>query len=140
MFFLNDTSLQEIQNWVAAQYGAIGAQKRGYDVELRPHRVQRSNEQNRFLMAILLAIVRFYHDTGFMPSGLSPWAMRTDILKEYFKARAGVLSTAKLSSADFGKFVDFIQHTMVNESDGEFEILQPDSAYMRALCEMGERG
>lgn len=137
MFFPADTSLSVIQNWVARQYTAIGDQKRGYDVELRPHRHQRSNEQNRFLMAVLTQMVRFYENTGFRPCGLGAWAMRTDILKEFWKARLGVVSTAKLSTVDFGRFVDAIQNHMVVETNGEWEILEPDSAYVRSLYEQG---
>lgn len=138
MWFPSDSSLERIQSWVAQQYGAVsGRAKHGFDVELRPHRRQRSTEQNRFLMAIMVAQVRFYHETGFMPSGLSAWAMRTDILKEYWKSRLGVTSTAKLDTAAFGQFVDGIQRTLVEETDGQWEILEPDSAYLRTLIEQG---
>lgn len=137
MYFPKNTPLPEIQTWVACQYAAIGPQVRGYDVELRPHRRGRTNEQNRFLYAILSALVRFCHETGFLPAGLSPWALRTDILAVYYKSRFGVAHTSKLSTADFGKFVDSIQQSLVEESGGNWEILEPDSAYVRSLIEQG---
>lgn len=138
MWFPSDVLLERIQSWVAQQYGAVsGRAKHGFDVELRPHRRQRSNEQNRFLMAIMVAVVRFYNTTGFMPNGVSAWMMRTDILKEYYKARFGVSSTSKLDTRAFGEFIDNIQRSLVEESSGEWEILEPDSAYLRALIEQG---
>lgn len=137
MYFSHDTSLTQIQSWIARQYTAIGNQSRGYDVDLRPHKQQRSNQQNRFLMAIMVAIIRFYHETGFIPKGLAPWAMRTDILKEFWKARFGVVSTAKLDTKAFGEFIDSIQREMVEQTNGEWEILEPDSAYIKSLIEQG---
>lgn len=137
MFFSSDASLQQIQSWVARQYNTMGLQKNGYDVELRPHRKQRSTEQNRFLMAIMVELVRFYHETGFMPQGCQPWMMRTDIQKEYWKARLGVVSTAKLDTKAFGNFVDGIQRILVEESDGEWQIMEPDSAYLKSLLADG---
>ena len=133
MFFQYGTSLERIQKWIASQYAVIGEQKNGYDVELRPHKKQRTTNQNKFFMAIMVAIVRFYQNTGVMPAGLSPWAMRTDILKEFYKARFGVVSTAKLDTKAFGEFIDNIQRTLVEESGGEWEVLEPDSDYLRSL-------
>lgn len=133
MFFQAGTSLERIQKWITNQYVAVGDQKNGYDVELRPHKKQRTMQQNKFFMAIMVAIVRFYQNTGFMPTGLSPWAMRTDILKEFYKARFGVTSTAKLDTKAFGEFIDNIQRTLVEESGGEWEVLEPDSDYLTSL-------
>lgn len=137
MFFNTNTSLQQIQSWIATQYNALGMQKNGYDVELKPHRNKRSNQQNRFLMAILVKLVQFYQETGFMPSGLSHWAMRTDILKEYYKARFGIGSTSNLDTSAFKKFTDDIQHSLILESHGNWEILEPDSAYIQSLLAEG---
>lgn len=138
MYFAPGTSLESIVGWISKQYRAVSTSApHGLDVELKAHKRQRSNEQNRFLMAIMVAMVRFYHETGFIPKGLSPWAMRTDILKEYWKYRAGVVATHKLSTADFGKFVDFIQQTLVQETEGQWEVLEPDSAYLKSLVEQG---
>ena len=138
MYFAPETSFDVIVGWLGKQYHAVkSSAPHGLDVELRPHRRQRSNEQNRFLMAILTALVRFYHSTGFIPLGLSPWAMRTDILKEFYKARFGVVSTAKLSTKAFGEFVDNIQQSLLQETNGEWELLEPDSAYLRSLYEQG---
>lgn len=138
MWFPSDASLSQIQAWVVKQFTAVsGGAKHGFDVELRPHRRQRSNEQNRFLHAILQAMVVFYRNTGFVPAGLSPWAMQVDVLKVYWKSRYGIQTTRNLTTAEFTKFIDFIQLTMVEESNGCWEILEPDSAYLRALVEQG---
>lgn len=138
MFFNSSTPCSEIQRWISVQLPAVvSAAKNGVDVDIRPHKTQRSNQQNRFLMAIMVALVRFYHETGFLPSGLSPWAMRTDILKEYWKSRLGVVSTSKLDTSAFGRFIDGIQRILVEETSGEWEILQPDSAYIKSLMADG---
>lgn len=137
MFFNGHSSLEQIQSWLARQYAVLGEQKNGYDVELKPHRHQRSNSQNRFLMAILVALVRFHQETGFCPPGVSPWGMRVDVLKIYYKDRFGIGSSSKLDTRAFGNFVDSIQRSLVEETSGEWEVLEPDSAYVRALLENG---
>ena len=137
MFFAAETPLSKIQSWVERQYTAICASNGGYDVEIRPHHKLRSNQQNRFLYAILVALLRFHQETGFCPSGVSPWGMRVDVLKVYYKARFGVGSSSKLDSKAFGEFVDNIQRSLVEETAGRWEILDPDSAYVRALLESG---
>lgn len=138
MFFKQDTSSADIVIWVKNQIAHIlPISHNGIDVEIKPHKRQRSNNQNRFLMAILVAVVKFYHETGFMPSGLSHWAMRTDILKEYYKARFGIGSTANLDTVAFKKFTDEIQHSLILESYGKWEWLEPDSAYLKSLLAEG---
>ena len=137
MYFPAETPLMKILGWVDTQYRALGYQKSGYSVEIRPQVKLRSNNQNRFLMAILVALLRFYEKTGFRPKGVSDWGMRVDVLKIYYKARFGVAKTSKLSTKDFGEFIDRIQQSLVQESNGEWEWLEPDSAYVRALLESG---
>ena len=98
MFFKQDTSLLQINKWITTQLSAVlPVAKNGIDIEIKPHKQQRSNEQNRFLMVIMQHIVKFYHETGFMPAGCQRWMMRTDIQKEYWKARFGIEHTAKLA-------------------------------------------
>lgn len=136
MFFNSETSPADIIIWVKNQIAyALPVSKNGLDIEIKPHKQKRSNEQNRFLMAIMVALVRFYHGTGFVPSGCERWMMRTDILKEYWKARYGVESTHKLDTGEFTKFIDYIQLTLVEETHGEWEILQTDSAYLKSLLQ-----
>jgi hypothetical protein len=137
MYFAGKTPLIQIQSWIARQYTAIGDQARGYDIELRPHKQTRSNQQNRFLMAIMVAIVRFYHDTGFRPGDVSEYNMDVASLKNYWKSRWGVLHSSKLDTKNFGEFIDFIQREMVEGTGGEWEILEPDSAYIKSLIEQG---
>lgn len=136
MFFHKDIPYKEIQNWITIQLPSVyQASKNGIDIEIKPHKQQRSNEQNKFLMAILCQLVKFHNETGFMPQGCDRWMMRTDILKEYYKARYGVEHTHKLSTAEFTKFIDFIQQSLVEESQGEWEILTTDSMYLKSLLE-----
>lgn len=124
--------------WCGRQLAAIKEiAKDGFDIDIKPHRKQRTVQQNRFFMAIMVALVRFYNETGFMPEGCQPWMMRTDIQKEYWKYRAGIKSTSKLSAADFGKLCDFVQNTLVIETQGEWQTLEPDSAYLQSLIENG---
>lgn len=136
MFFNSNTSTEKMTAWAVQQIALVApVAKNGIDIEIKPHKTMRSNQQNRFLMAIMVALVRFYHETGFIPHGLSAWAMRTDILKEFYKARFGVVSTAKLDTGAFGRFIDAIQQSLVEETAGEWEVLQPDSAYIKSLME-----
>lgn len=138
MYFAPGTSLESIVGWISKQYRAVSTSApHGLDVDLKPHKRQRSTQQNRFLMAIMVALVRFYQETGFCPKGVSPWGMRVDVLKVYYKARFGVGSSSKLDSKAFGEFVDNIQRSLVEETGGQWEILDPDSAYVRALLESG---
>ena len=127
MYFALPTATESITAWVASQVEALRPDiKYGWDVDVRPHKKQRTYSQNRFLMVIMQNIVRFYNRTGFMPDGLKHWEMRTDILKEYWKNRFGVGASHKLSTQEFGEFIDQIQQTMVQESSGEYEILTTD--------------
>lgn len=137
MFFQNITTTDSICAWVARQLDATrDAVKYGWDIEIRPHKKQRSYQQNRYLMAVMEHIVRFYHETGFMPEGCAPWSMRTDVQKEYWKARIGVGATSKLSTAEFGEFIDRIQGTMAAETGGIYEIITPPDAYLDSLAQM----
>ena len=43
-----------------------------------------------------------------------------------------------MSAADFGKLCDFIQQNMVQETNGAWEILDPESDYVKALIEQGD--
>ena len=137
MFFKQDTSLSQIQAWIATQYTALGLPKNGYDVEIKPHRNKRSNQQNRFLMVIMVALVRFCHETGYVPAGLCHWVLDPLVLKAYWKGRYGITTTKNMESAAFGRFIDFIQRTLVEETAGEWEVLQPDSAYIQSLIAEG---
>lgn len=138
MYFSSSASLSQVQNWFNNQLTAIQpVAKDGLDIDIKLHKKQRTNQQNRFLMAIMVALVRFYNETGFMPEGCRAWMMRTDILKEYWKARYGVKHTQNLPASEFGKLCDFIQNTLVQETAGEWEILEPDSAYLKSLYENG---
>lgn len=137
MYFKHATSLQDIHKWFDAQLLAIHRiEKLGLDIEIKPHKQQRSNNQNRFLMVVLGAIVKFYHETGFMPSKCNQWDMDVDTLKRYWKNRWGIEYSHKLDPKEFGEFIDFIQQTMVEETGGEYEILTTDNAYLRSLGEL----
>lgn len=136
MFFHKDTPLADIQKWIAIQTVAVyNATKNGIDIEIKPHKTKRSIEQNKFLFAILAEIVKFYNETGFMPQGCQSWMMRTDIQQFYWKSRFGIEHSSKLDTAEFTKFIDFIQQTMVEETGGEYEILTTDSQYLKSLLQ-----
>lgn len=138
MFFKQDASLQQITQWVTNQITALQPiAKNGIDIDIKPHKKQRSNYQNRFLMVIMQKIVQFYHETGFLPQGCQKWMMRTDIQKEYWKARFGIESTAKLDTSAFAQFIDGIQRELVEETCGEWEIIETDSAYIKSLIKQG---
>ena len=101
----------------------------GIELSLRARKKRRSVQQNRYLMAVMQNIVQFYQETGFRPDDIPDWAMRTDVLKEFFKHRFGVPHTRKLSTKEFGEFVDKIQHMMLEQSNGEYEVIIPPDLY-----------
>jgi hypothetical protein len=134
MFFKANVSLEQITDWVVGQLSAVHPiAKNGIDIIIKPHKPWRTNEQNRFLMVIMQEIVKFYHETGFMPEGCQKWMMRVDILKEFYKAKFGIEHTRTLDKKAFGDFIDGIQRELVEETQGEWQILQTDSAYLLSL-------
>ena len=134
MFFRQDESLERITEWINGQLSAVHpVAKNGIDITIKPHKSWRSNEQNRFLMVIMQQIIIFYHETGFMPAGCQKWMMRVDIQKEFWKARFGIEHTRTLDKKAFGEFLDGIQRELVEETNGEWEILETDSAYLKSL-------
>ena len=83
MFFGPSASLEQITEWAKSQIAAVHpVAKNGIDITIKPHKTWRSLEQNRFLMVIMQQLVKFYHETGFMPAGCQKWMIRVDILKE----------------------------------------------------------
>lgn len=134
MFFRQEESLERITEWIKGQLSAVHpVAKNGIDITIKPHKSWRSNEQNRFLMVIMQQIIIFYHETGFMPAGCQKWMMRVDIQKEFWKARFGIEHTRTLDKKAFGEFLDGIQRELVEETNGEWEILETDSAYLKSL-------
>lgn len=138
MFFPKDVPYKNIKEWITFQLPPVfAASKDGIIVEIKPYKPKRTNAQNKFLMEIMVEIVRFYHKTGYIVPGLEAWAMQPLILKEYWKARYGVEHSSQIDPKDFSAFIDFIQNTMVEETGGEWEILTTDSAYIKSLIEDG---
>jgi hypothetical protein len=134
MFFKNDTSLEEITKWMSTQLSAVHSiAKNGIDVSIKPHQNPRTNQQNRFLAVIIMAQIRFFHDTGFMASGLQPWMHQSEILRFYWKNRFGIDTSAKLSTKGMTEYIDFIQNTLVEESNGEWQVITTDSMYLQSL-------
>lgn len=134
MFFKANAPLEQITDWIGQQLSAVHpVAKNGIDVIIKPHKQWRTNEQNRFLMVVLSELVKFYHETGFIPDGLKKWEMRADILKEFYKAKFGIEHTRTLDKKAFGEFIDGIQRELVEETQGEWQILQTDSAYLLSL-------
>lgn len=124
--------------WCNRQLTAIkDIAKDGFDIDIKPHRKKRTIQQNKFLFVILEEIVKFHHNTGYVVPGLCAHVMCKDVLKVYWTGRFGVESTKNMSAADFGKLCDFIQQNMVQETNGAWEILDPESDYVKALIEQG---
>lgn len=134
MFFKENAPIEQITDWFTSQLSAVHpVAKNGIDIIIKPHKSWRTNEQNRFLMVIMQELVKFYHETGFMPAGCQKWMMRVDIQKEYWKARFGIEHTRTLDKKAFCDFIDGIQRELVEETQGEWQILQTDSAYLLSL-------
>ena len=134
MLFQNIVQTENITKWVASQIDATrSVTKYGWDITITPHKKSRTSQQNRFLMTVLNNIVLFSQRTGYVCPGLQQWAMQPSILKEYWKYRLGCLSTAKLSTAEFGQFIDQIQATMASETNGNYEIITPPDEYSQLI-------
>lgn len=134
MFFQYGIPTENILRWLQPQIDAA-QNPNGIDIVVAPHKKQRSYRQNRYLMEVCANIVRFYQDTGFLPQGCPRWCMTTQIQKEFWKALLGVTETHKLSTKQFGEFVDKIQAEMVQQSGGEYQPIVPDSDYLTSLVE-----
>ena len=134
-FFLPTCSTENLLRYCENQIRAVQPiAQHGIQIEIRPHRKPRTFKQNRFLMEIMQHIVRFYHETGFKPDNIHDWCMRTDVLKEFFKARFAVKSTTKLSTKEFIEFTDNIQRMMQEQSHGEYIVLDPEESYYASLA------
>lgn len=138
MYFSKTTPYKQIQDWVTVQLPAVyQACKDGMDIEIKPHVKKRTNRQNRFFYVLLSQLVKFHHETGYVVPGLCSYVMQVEVLKTYWKGRYGVEKTHNMSAEDFGKLCDFVQRTLVEETNGMWEILDPESDYIKALIEQG---
>jgi len=127
MHFPLGTPLENIIDWTRHQISSLtNVCPNGLEVNIKPFKPLRSHPQNRFMHEVFANIVRFYNETGFIPDSLPKWVMNTDALKIYFKAKFGVIETARLSRSEMVEFIDNIQRLMVEQSAGEYEILNPD--------------
>ena len=134
MFFPPNTPDATIIHTITQTLAAIN-RSNGIDITIKPHTKIRTIRQNRFLMQVCSHIVQFYHETGFLPQGLPKWAARTEIVKEFWKGFFGIEYTHKLSTSEIATFIDNIQNEMIQQSQGEYQPLIPDSDYLIALCE-----
>lgn len=137
MFFQYGIPTENIVRWLKPQIDAA-QNPNGIDVMVTPHKKIRTVRQNRYLMRVCAEIVRFYHETGFIPTGCTKWGMKTTCQKEFWKDYFGVLETHTLSTRELGEFVDKIQAEMVQQSGGEYQPIVPDSDYLTSLVEGGE--
>lgn len=136
MFFQYGIPTENIIRWLRVQIDAA-QNPNGIDVVVAPHKKIRTVRQNRYMMEVCANIVRFYHDTGFLPHGCMRREMKTLGQKEFWKDYFGVLETHKLSTRELGEFVDKIQAEMVQQTGGEYQPIVPDSDYLTSLVEGG---
>lgn len=132
MFFPQSTPLTTINQYINAQINAVD-KSNGIDIIITPHVKTRTIPQNKYLHAVFAHIVHFYHDTGFIPPGLSRWAMKPDIVKEYFKDYFAITKTSKLTTKEITDFIDKIQLFMIENSHGEYQPITPDDPYVQSL-------
>ena len=107
----------------------------GITVEINERKKQRSYQQNRFMHKVFAHIVAFYHETGFLPPGLSPWAMNDEVLKVYFKHLFNVKHSHRMSTKECAEFVNRIQLWMLEQSKGQYTHLIPDDGLEQAYNE-----
>lgn len=134
MFFPTGISESIIMEWCEKQIPAtMSASKHGIDIEIRTHKKIRSVPQNSYLMKICQHIMKFYDETGFLIYDMKKRELYPEGIKVFWKERLGIEKTRKLSTKEFGEFVDKIQREMVEESGGEYEMLIPPDYYGESL-------
>ena len=107
----------------------INGSAHGVDIEMRKHIKKRSLEQNAYLWGIYSNIVKFYDQTGFIPDNLPVKFINSDFLHEYFKMRFDVKETKKLNTAEFSAYTDKIQQLMLEQTNGDYDPIYPESTY-----------
>lgn len=131
MFFYQNTPVEKILEMIKNNIVAmIPNAKWGIDINIIPHKRQRTLQQNKLLWEIYNHIVEFYNDTGFIIDNLNIRFLNSDFLHEYFKVRFNVKSTAKLNTQDFSRYVDSIQNEMIEQSCGEYEPIICEENYI----------
>ena len=98
------------------------------NLTLSEQKNKRTVEQNKWLWAVYKNIVLFWTDTGFMPDNLDKKLkfINSDILHCWFKCRFDVKTTKKLSTIEFGEYIEKIQQLMIEQTQGEYEPIYPD--------------
>ena len=107
----------------------------GFEVEIRPYKKHRTNQQNKLYWAVIENIMRFCIETGFRPQliGVRPRFMNRELLGELVKAHFEIKSTSKLSTAEFGKFIDELQLMITEQSRGNYNPIIPDEQFLQQL-------
>ena len=93
----------------------------GIDIEIKEHKIKRTEAQNRLLWRIYENIVDFYKETGFFLDNLKIWYLTPEFIHEYAKARFGIKTTTKLSTKEFMDYIDTIQREMIEQSNGFYQ-------------------
>ena len=135
MFFSNKTPMETVMHWIRLQVQAC-QNPNGIDVVVKKHTKVRTVRQNRYLMEVCANIVRFYHDTGFIPDGCPRFCMKTQMQKEFWKDHFGVLETHTLSTKEMCDFIDKIQAEMIQQTGGEYEPIIPPDDYLLSFDQM----
>ena len=130
MFFPQGADANSIIMMIKPKLEAVvSGSAHGVDIEIKRHVKRRSIDQNAYLWAIYAHIVKFFDATGFIPDNLPVRFINSDFLHEYFKMRFDVKETKKLNTAEFSAYTDKIQHLMLEQTNGDYDPIYPESTY-----------
>lgn len=97
----------------------IAASKDGVDVEIKPHKRKRSNEQNRFYWLNVGEIVNVLNDAG-ATYGDFKLPYSSEIVHEINKRIFGEKTTTKMSVADFSAYMEKVFAFWIEKTAGFF--------------------
>lgn len=106
----------------------LRASKNGLDVEIREHKSNRTNAQNRFYWSTVKDIVDVLNDGG-LTYGEWNLSYTSEILHEINKRIFGISSTSKLSKSEFCDLMDKLQSFWIEKTNGFYMPRETPSSY-----------
>lgn len=130
MWFSQTENIDKILELIRPKLKAVlSGSKHGIDIEIKPHKRNRSTDQNSYLWAVYSHIVEFYHQTGFIVDNLPLRFITSDFLHEYFKSRFDRKTTTNMSTVEFMNYTDSIQQLIIEQTHGHYDPIYPPERY-----------
>lgn len=107
----------------------IESSKDGVDVEIKPHKTKRSNEQNRFYWANLTDVCKVLNDAG-CRYGKYEIPYSAELIHEINKAVIGEKSTARMSVKEFTEYMEKVFAFWIEKTGGYFVPKETTTSYL----------